>query len=73
MLGSADQRTYVDVNEQPKIVIRKTPSIVSWANNNKIGGSTIYTGEEYLLLSPPSAVHKIDASSDEIPGLHVCW
>ena len=31
--------------------------------------STPYTGKESLLKSPPSAVHTIDASAHEIPGL----
>ena len=34
---------------------------------------TTHIGEGCLLGSPPSAVHRIDASAAEIPSLYLSW
>ena len=61
----------MEVQETPSSdAVRKMCTVVSGRNiNNKLGRSTIYTGEGSLLWSPPSAVHIIDASAREIPQL----
>ena len=45
--------------------VRNIFNKVSWWNDNKHGKYTIYTD----LWSPPSAVHKLDASAKDITGL----
>ena len=49
-----------------KVFIRKIFTIVSGINNNKVCESATYTGLEYVLWYPPSAVHRFDAKALEI-------
>ena len=60
------QTRNIYVQEQPTLCYAK-----SERNNNKLGGPSIYTGARFVLWSPPSAVHKIDAISKGSPGLFI--
>ena len=61
--------TNISVEVPPSVYGRKIFTRVIGKNNNNIGGHTTYTVGGSL-LSPPSAVRRIDASAKEVPGLH---
>ena len=55
---------------------RKTRKLDVFLNGifkKKLGRSSTCSRKKSLLLSHPNAVHRIDASGEEIPGLLIFW